>query len=175
MNWPEMFAAIEKGDLKALYLIGVDPFELGLPKEKVQAALGRLEFLVVQDCVKTEAADYAKVVLPAASFVEKSGTATNCERRVQGLVNTLPSPGDAQADFCLINGLLEYLQPELKASDLASAFAEATQLMTDLGGVTYESLPIEGIQWPVVDEQGTERLTVSDDGKAKFRFFSARF
>ncbi|MHC1745169.1 MAG: molybdopterin-dependent oxidoreductase [Syntrophobacteraceae bacterium] len=174
LSWPEMFAAIEKGELKALYLIGVDPFELGLAKERVQAALGRLEFLVVQDCIKTEAIPFAKVVLPAASFVEKSGTATNCERRVQGLVNALPSPGDAVADFCLLNGLLDVLQPELKTSDLAAAFAEATQLMTDLSGVTYESIPIEGVQWPVTDGQGMERLMVSDDGKAKFRFFSAR-
>ncbi len=174
LHWPEMFAAIEKGELKALYLIGVDPFELGFPKEKVQAALGRLECLVVQDCVKTEALPFAKVVLPAASFVEKSGTATNCERRVQGLVNALASPGDAQPDFCLLNGILEHLNPDLKAGDLASAFAEATQLMTDLSGVTYASIPIEGIQWPVFEGQGTERLSVSDDGKAKFRFFAAR-
>lgn len=174
LTWPEMFAAIEKGELKALYLIGVDPFELGLATEKVQSALGRLDCLVVQDCVKTEAVSYASVVLPAASFVEKSGTATNCERRLQGLVPTLTSPGDAQSDFNLINGLLDLLQPELKAGDLAAAFVEATQLMTELGGVTYDAIPIEGIQWPVSEGRGTERLMVSEDDKAKFRFFSAR-
>ena len=53
MGWPEMFSAIERGALKGLYLIGVDPYDLGLSKEQVKAALAKLQFLVVQDCVPT--------------------------------------------------------------------------------------------------------------------------
>lgn len=175
MNWPEMFAAIEKGELKALYLMGVDPFELGMPEEKVQAALGRLELLIVQDCVSSEACKFAHVVLPASSFVEKEGTATNCERRVQNLEKAMQSPGSASSDFELINGLLGYLKPELKTESLGGAFVEAVQLMTELSGVDSAQIGIDGLQWPVTTAgPGTERLALPEDGKVKFRFFAAR-
>ena len=83
LSWPDILGAIEKGEVKGLYLIGVNPFELGLSKLKVEGLLARLDLLIVQDSTKTAACDYAHVVLPASTFVEKSGTAVNCERRVQ--------------------------------------------------------------------------------------------
>ena len=175
LSWPEMFEAIEKGELKALHLLGVDPFELGIPKEKVIALLGRLEFLVVQDCVANEACKIAHVVLPASSFIEKEGTATNCERRVQVLEKAMGSPGAACSDFELINGLLGFLKPELKAESLGGAFVEAVQLMTELSGVDPGQIAIDGLQWPVTSAgSGTERLGPPEDGKVKFRFFAAR-
>jgi len=175
LNWPEMFDAVEKGEIKALYLVGVDPFELGIPKEKVIALLSRLEFLVVQDCVANEACNLAHVVLPASSFIEKEGTATNCERRVQVLEKALESPGAAVSDFQLINGLLGILKAELKVESLESAFMEAVQLMTDLSGVEPSQIGVDGLQWPVsAAGAGTERLGLPEDGKVKFRFFAAR-
>ncbi|MCU0573369.1 MAG: molybdopterin-dependent oxidoreductase [Syntrophobacteraceae bacterium] len=175
LSWPEMFEAIEKGELKALHLVGVDPFELGIPKEKVIALLGRLEFLVVQDCVANEASKMAHVVLPASSFIEKEGTATNCERRVQSLEKAMDSPGAASSDFELINGLLGILKPELKAESLGSAFVEAVQLITELSGVEPGQIAVDGLQWPVTSAgSGTERLGLPEDGKVKFRFFAAR-
>ncbi len=175
LSWPDMFAAIEKGELKALYLVGANPFELGIPQEKVTAALGRLEFLVVQDCVANEACKLAHVVLPASSFIEKGGTATNCERRVQILEKVMDSPGEASTDFELINGLLGVLKPELKTESLGGAFVEAVQLMTELSGVDPAQISIDGLQWPVTPAgPGTERLTLPEDGKVKFRFFAAK-
>lgn len=175
VSWPDMFAGIEKGEIKALYLLGVNPFELGMPQEKVQAALGRLDLLIVQDCVSNEACKYAHVVLPAASFIEKEGTATNCERRVQMLEKAMDSPGNAMSDFELINGLLGCLKPELKTESLGSAFVEAVQLMTELSGVDPAQISIDGLQWPVTSAgPGTERLGLPEDGKVKFRFFAAK-
>jgi len=175
MNWPEMFDAVEKGELKALYLIGVDPFELGLPKSKVEGAIARLEVLIVQDCVKNKAFEYANVVLPAASFIEKEGTATNCERRIQRLHKVMASPGDAQADFELLNGLIGNLNPELKAESIAAVFSEAAQLIKELDGLSMDRIPVEGVQWPTRGSGGgTARLELPVDEKAKFKFYAAR-
>lgn len=175
LSWPEIFEGIEKGAIKALYLIGVDPFELGLPKAKVQGALGRLDVLIVEDCLKNEAFDFAHVVLPAAPFMQKNGTATNCERRVQVLESVLPVKGDVRTDFELINGVLGNLNSELKIDCHCAAFAEAAQLIGDLNGLSVDKIGVEGVQWPVEAScAGTERLGIPEEGKAKFRFFAAR-
>ncbi|MCK8602007.1 molybdopterin-dependent oxidoreductase [Desulfoferrobacter suflitae] len=175
LSWPEMFEAIEKGEMKALYLIGVDPFELGYPRAKVEGALSRLSLLVVQDCVKNRAFDYAHVVLPSLSFIEKEGTATNCERRVQRLHKALTICSDARSDFELINGVLSNLNPELKAESLAATFAEAVQLIKELDGLSFEQIPDEGVQWPVDGAgAGTVRLGLPEEEKARFKFYAAR-
>jgi predicted molibdopterin-dependent oxidoreductase YjgC len=174
MNWPEMLTAIEKGDLKALYLLGVDPFELGLNKLKMEGLLARLELLVVQGSNKTGACDYAHVILPAATFVEKEGTATNCERRVQRLEKVLANPGEAHSDFDLINGLLGRLQPQLQMASPEAALVEAARFITELNGISPEQIPIKGLQWPVDSEgTGTERLLLPETDKTRFKFFAA--
>ncbi len=175
MSWPEMFGAIEKGEIKALYLIGIDPFELGLSRLKVEGLLARLELLIVQHCNRTKACDYAQVVLPAATFVEKTGTATNCERRLQRLDKVLATPQEAPSDFDVINTLLGYLSPQFQVPSPEAAFVEATRFISELNGVTPEQIPIEGLQWPVDSRgKGTERLQLPEGGKNGFKFFAAR-
>jgi predicted molibdopterin-dependent oxidoreductase YjgC len=174
LSWPEMFAAIEKGQMKALYLVGVDPFDLGLPAEKVESALGKLQLLVVQNLAKSKAMDYAHVVLPSASFLEKEGTATSCERRLQRLAKVISSPGQAKADYDLLSAMLAALKPELKANGIASVFDEAKALFKELEGVNSSAIPVEGIQWPVASENGSgaERLGLPAEDKPKFKFMS---
>ncbi len=87
----------------------------------------------------------------------------------------MDSPGEASTDFELINGLLGVLKPELKTESLGGAFVEAVQLMTELSGVDPAQISIDGLQWPVTPAgPGTERLTLPEDGKVKFRFFAAK-
>ena len=74
LGWPDLPEAIQRGYVKGLYLMGVNPFELGWSKPKVEGLLARLELLIVQDCTRTAACDFAQVVLPASTFVEKTGT-----------------------------------------------------------------------------------------------------
>ncbi|MHC1728094.1 MAG: molybdopterin-dependent oxidoreductase [Syntrophobacteraceae bacterium] len=145
MTWPEMFSAIERGELKGLYLIGVDPFELGLPAEQVTKALEKLEFLIVEDCIQSPACSYAHLVLPSRGFVENEGTAINSERRLQKLEKALASPGAAQSDFDLINGLMVYFNPQLKVEDRNSVLTEAAQFIPDLGGITLEGITESGV------------------------------
>jgi len=175
LNWPEILGAIETGEIKALCLIGANPFELGLAKLKVESLLARLQLLIVQDSNRTDACNYAHVVLPAATFAEKKGTATNCERRVQRLEEALSPPGEARCDFDLLNGLLGHLQAQLQVDSPEAAFVEATRFITDLNGVSPEQIPVEGLQWPVDSQgEGTERLQLPESDKTRFKFFAAR-
>ena len=80
---PQMFDAAVAGDLKAMYIFGEDVAQTDPNTAHVVAALENLEFLVCQDIFETETTKYADVILPASSFLEKSGTFTNAERRIQ--------------------------------------------------------------------------------------------
>ena len=78
-----MFDAAVAGELKAMYIFGEDVAQTDPNTAHVVAALENLEFLVCQDIFETETTKYADVILPASSFLEKQGTFTNAERRVQ--------------------------------------------------------------------------------------------
>lgn len=174
LSWPQMFEAVEKGDLKALYLVGVDPFELGLPERAVESALAKLSLLIVQDCATTRAAQYAHVVLPGAAFMEKEGTAVNCERRIQKLSPVMTPPGEAKPDFDLIQELLRRLNADLVPTDRAQAFDEAVQLIKDMSPLRYAAVGKKGPCWPVQENgSGTERLPLLED-KPTLKFFAAR-
>ena len=80
---PQMFDAAVAGDLKAMYIFGEDVAQTDPNTAHVVAALENLEFLVCQDIFETETTKYADVILPALGFLEKEGTFTNAERRVQ--------------------------------------------------------------------------------------------
>ena len=78
---PEMFDAAVAGDLKAMYIFGEDVAQTDPDTAHVVKALESLEFLVCQDIFETETTNFADVILPASSFLEKRGTFTNAERR----------------------------------------------------------------------------------------------
>ena len=80
---PEMFDAAISGDLKALWIIGEDVVQTDPNTNKVIKAMDSVELLVVQELFMTETAKHATVILPGASFLEKEGTFTNGERRIQ--------------------------------------------------------------------------------------------
>ena len=88
---PQMFNAALDDKLKAMWIIGEDIVQTDPNTQKVMAALNKLDLLVVQELFMTETAKMADVVLPGASFLEKSGTFTNGERRIQR-VNAVVEP-----------------------------------------------------------------------------------
>jgi len=94
-----MIEAAEKGDLKALYIMGENPLRSMPQQERVKAALEKLDLLVVQDILETETVEIADVVLPGAAQVEKAGSFTNMEGRVQAFTPAVTPPGDAKADL----------------------------------------------------------------------------
>ena len=89
------------GTLRALYVMGANPAADSLTAE----ALGRLDFLVVQDLFLTETAQLADVVLPATSFAEAEGTYTNLERRVQRGPQGISPVGESRADWQILAAL----------------------------------------------------------------------
>jgi formate dehydrogenase alpha subunit len=100
-----MVEAAEKGQLKAMYILGENPL-LALPQpERVRQALAKLEFIVVQDILNTATSRMADVVLAGAAFSEKSGSFTNLESRIQSFHAVVPPPGIAKPDWEILDRL----------------------------------------------------------------------
>lgn len=171
---PEMFDAAINSQLKALWIMGEDVAQTDPNQNHVLAALNNLELLVVQEIFMSETAKLADVVLPGASFLEKSGTFTNGERRVQA-VNAAVSPlagckTDTQIMADVIN-LLGGSQPSVKPADLLQ---EISQIVPFFEGIKWNELGDNGKQWPVLaDGISTEILHLSEfkRGKGKFHYF----
>src|SRR5262249_3300389 len=95
---PEMWDAALEGKLRGLWLIGYDVAQTDPNLNKVKAALSKLDFLAVTDLFFNETCKFAHLVLPGASFVEKDGTFTNGERRVQRVRKVIDSPNGIVPD-----------------------------------------------------------------------------
>ncbi len=104
-----MDAAAANGTIKAMYIVGEDAANTHPCSKRTAKALGRLEFLVVQDIFLTETARFADVVLPAACWAEKEGSSTSTERRIQWHEKAVEPPGDAMADLWIICNLARRL------------------------------------------------------------------
>ncbi|OGP62259.1 MAG: hypothetical protein A2170_08610, partial [Deltaproteobacteria bacterium RBG_13_53_10] len=101
-SYMEIFDKASEEGIKALYVLGEDPF-ITLPNlDRVRNGLRHLDFLVIQDSFITEIASYADVILPGVSFAEKDGTFTSMERRVQRVRRSIPPMGDARPDWKIL-------------------------------------------------------------------------
>lgn len=131
----DLIQQAEEGHLKALYLIGKNP-PLSLK------ALQNLELLVVQDLFMTEGTQEAHAVFPACSFVEKTGTYTNLERRVQKLHPLRPPKGDSRPDFEIFLHLLRHFEFQLSGDTPEAVFEEISRTVPYYRGLQ------AGDQWP---------------------------
>lgn len=98
----EFFEAIERGDLRALYIMGENPVVSEPNSGAVVEALKKLDLLVVQDIFPTRTAKLAHYVLPAAAFCEREGSYMNSERRIQWSHKVCEPPGEAKPDWEII-------------------------------------------------------------------------
>jgi formate dehydrogenase alpha subunit len=98
-----MIEEAEKGNLKALYIMGENPLRALPQRERIRNALKSLEFLVVQDILSNETTDLADVVLPGAAFAEKGGSFTNLEGRIQSFEPVVSPPGEAKPDWEILD------------------------------------------------------------------------
>ena len=153
---PQMFDAAVAGDLKAMYIFGEDVAQTDPNTAHVVAALENLEFLVCQDIFETETTKYADVILPASSFLEKEGTFTNAERRVQlvgaGDRPARRAPRPTSRSSPRSRDALDY---DFGWSEPEDAMAEVARLTPHWSGITYERLGRTGLQWPVAPD-GTD-------------------
>jgi formate dehydrogenase major subunit len=152
---PQMFDAAVDGDLKAMYIFGEDVAQTDPNTAHVVRALESLEFLVCQDIFETETTKYADVILPASSFLEKSGTFTNAERRIQLVQPAIEPPGGARTDFDILTAVSRALGHDMGFETPEDAMREIAALTPHFAGVTYERIGRGGLQWPVAAD-GTD-------------------
>jgi formate dehydrogenase major subunit len=148
----EAMDAAADGEVRAMYIMGENPVLSDPDQAHVIEALEKLDFLVVQDLFMTETAALADVVLPGAAFVEKDGTFTNTERRVQRVRAVVPSPGDARSDLRIITEISSVLGYPMSYADPSQVMAEIAEVTPSYGGITYERLDTGGLQWPCLTE-----------------------
>jgi assimilatory nitrate reductase catalytic subunit len=99
----DMFDALDAGKIKAIWIMATNPVVSMPDAERVRRALERCELVVVSDCVReTDTTACADVLLPAATWGEKSGTVTNSERRISRQRKFLPEPGESRADWWIV-------------------------------------------------------------------------
>ena len=150
----EMFAAMDRRELCALYVLGENPAQSEADSTHALHCLEGLEHLVVQDIVMTRTAEMADVVLPAsASWCESEGTVTNSERRVQRVRRALAPPGSARDDIEILCALSRRLGYDLGPSTPEGFWNELRTLSPMHAGMSYARLEaLGGIQWPCPDE-----------------------
>ncbi|HTL52528.1 MAG TPA: formate dehydrogenase subunit alpha [Planctomycetota bacterium] len=146
---PEMFEAARQRALKALWIIGEDVAQTDPNCEEVKAALRSLEFLVVQELFMTETAAFAEVVLPAASFLEKNGTFTNGERRIQRVNRVIEPVAGTRPDGQILVEIMNRMGYPQPTYDAAKLLEEIAAVVPFFRGVRWESLGENGKQWPV--------------------------
>ena len=179
----EMFAAAREGKLKALWVICTNP-AASLPDAwKVEEGLRALDLLVVQDIYPTDTTPFADVVLPAATWLEKTGTMTSSERRITVLDKAIDPPGEALSDCAILLRFAHAMgwERSFPYRDEAEIYAEHARLTAgtdcDVSGLSHARLrQLRSAQWPVPDatSTGTERLYgdgrfTTPSGRARLR------
>jgi len=158
----EMIDAAERGELKAMYIMGENPVLSDPDSNHVIEALQALDLLVVQDIFLTETAELADVVLPGCSYAEKDGTFTGTDRRVQLVRQAVPPIGDSKADWVIICELAQRMGARgFDYASPAQIMEEIASLTPIYAGVSYQRLEEQGfLQWPcrTAEDVGTPYL-----------------
>jgi predicted molibdopterin-dependent oxidoreductase YjgC len=170
---PDMFDAAHAGTLKAMYVLGEDIAQSDPDTAHVIGALEELEFLVVQDIFMCETAKYAHVVLPGSTFLEKDGTFTNSDRRIQRVRQTVKPPEGCMTDGDVINRVARAMGVDFGFDDGPGTDIDASRIMEEVaeltpkwGGVSYERLDKVGfLQWPCYDEKHPGTAIVHENGE----------
>ena len=151
LNLNEMMKAMQRGEIRGMYLMGEDIVVSEPNACRVEEALNEIDFLVVQDIFMNESCRYADVILPAACFAEKEGVFTNSDRRVQRVRKAVEPPGQARADWEILVDLIR--RAGLAQPDYAhpgEVYAEMAALAPKFSGISHDRIEREGgLQWPV--------------------------
>ncbi len=168
---PEMFDAANRGELRAMYILGENPVLSDPNSNHVRAGLEKLEFLVVQELFMTETARYADVVLPGASFAEGDGTFTNTERRVQRVRKAI-DPLAGLADWQTVAQIMTRMGMPAPYRDAAEIFDEMAALTPSYAGISYRRIARDGLHWPCPspDHPGTPILHRGTFSRGKGQF-----
>jgi len=169
----EIFKKAREGKLKGLYIMGENPVISDPDANHVRQALEKLEFFAINEIFLSDTAQYADVILPAASFAEKDGTFTNTERRVERIRKAIEPVGEAKADWEILSEIARRCGYKgMDYSDPSQIMDEIAQLTPIYGGMNYERLDPFGLQWPCPskDHPGTVYLHKDKFAKGKGTF-----
>ncbi|TAM04727.1 MAG: nitrate reductase [Paraburkholderia sp.] len=186
----DMFDALRAGTIKAVWIVCTNPAHSLPDSARVREALDKAEFVVVQEAfMQTDTVPYADVLLPAASWGEKSGTVTNSERRISRVHAAVDAPGAAKPDWWIAVQVAQRLEQRLDRTPHTSRFAfdapepvfdEHRRLTEgrdlDIGGLSYALLDARGPQqWPFPAGSAhgqarryTDGRFATEDGRARF-------
>ncbi|MFI9024073.1 formate dehydrogenase subunit alpha [Streptomyces sp. NPDC053560] len=169
---PNMFDAAIDGDFRGLFVQGEDIAQSDPNLNHVTAALASMELVVVQDLFLNETAKYAHVLLPGASFLEKDGTFTNAERRVNRVRAVMP-PKTGKHEWQIICDIATAMGYPMSYGHPSQIMTEIAQVTPTFQGVSYELLDKLGsVQWPCNTQapEGTPTMHVDDFTRGKGRF-----
>ena len=156
----EMFPAILDGKVKGMIILGENPIVSDADSHHVEKALRALEFLMVIDIFPTPTTELSHITLPGASFAEKDGTFTNTERRIQMVRKATEPPGEARPDWRIIQELSNRFGYTMDYESPQEIMKEIAKLTPSYGGIAYERLQDDGLQWPCpnIEHPGTKFL-----------------
>jgi formate dehydrogenase major subunit len=174
---PNMLDEAVSGRFKGLYIQGEDIAQSDPNTQHVTAGMEAMECVVVQDLFLNETAKYAHVFLPGASFLEKDGTFTNAERRINRVRKVMP-PLAGKDEWRITVELARALGYEMNYADPSEIMDEIARLTPGFAGVSYAKLEAMGsVQWPCNDAAplGTPIMHVDHFVRGKGRFMITEF
>jgi len=182
----EMIPGVLEGKIHALYVLGEDPLMSDPDTNHIRRCIESLDFLVLQEIFPSETSIYADVLLPGASFAEKTGTFTNTERRVQMVHQAIDPLGEARPDWWIIAQVAERILERIPEriqneapnagwnySSTSDILSEINTLAPSYGGITHTRLERgERLQWPCPnsDHPGTPILHTREFTRGKGKF-----
>ena len=171
---PQMFDAAINKEVKAVWIIGEDIVQTDPNSNHVIEAMNSLELLVVQEIFMSETAKLATVVLPGTTFLEKDGTFTNTERRIQRVNRAAEPLTGTKPDGVIVTDMMQKLGFNQPDYDADQVLAEIADVVPFFKGVTRERLGKLGLQWPV-QEDGTDTKILHKEtfklGKGRLKNF----
>tara|TARA_R110002096_G_scaffold164099_11_gene331818 strand:- start:5411 stop:8104 length:2694 start_codon:yes stop_codon:yes gene_type:complete len=164
--------AAKGNQIKGLWLMGEDVVQSDPNQTEVVRALENLDLIIVQDLFISETAKYAHVVLPACGFLEQEGTFTNGERRIQHVRPAVEAPGESRPDWVVVCQVAELMGRSWNYDSPADVMEEIAKVAPNLfGGVRYDRLAPDGLQWPCPTSSHPGTSTVHEErflrGKGK--------
>src|SRR5208282_1985044 len=169
---PNMLDAAVDGSFKGLYVQGEDILQSDPDTKHMSAGLANMECVVVQDLFLNETAKYAHVFLPGSTFLEKDGTFTNAERRVQR-VRKVMAPKNGHEDWQITMMLSEALGYKMRYTSAGHILDEIAKVTPSFTNISFDLLDKLGsVQWPCNEQapEGTPTMHIGHfvRGKGKF-------
>ena len=163
---PQMMEGLNDGTVKGFYVFGENLANTEPDIRKVEEELASAQFLVCQDIFQNETTKFAHVILPAAAWSENDGTFTNSERRVNRVRTVCDPPGQARPNWWIFKQIAARLGHEWASESAREIWdREIAALAPQFGGITYDRLSGDGLQWPCPDASHPGTCFLHQDGQ----------